>query len=70
MSKATKKIKKAIDLDPKDADNWITWGLIMRVFGNYKSAMHKFKEAIVLEPKNKTTANEIKLLRIIMDLDS
>ena len=52
MSKATKKIKKAIDLDPKDADNWITWGLIMRVFGNYKSAMHKFKEAISLEPKN------------------
>ena len=70
MSKATKKIKKAINIDPKDADNWITWGLIMRVFGNYKSAMHKFKQAIALEPRNKTALDEINLLQRIMILDS
>ena len=35
MAKAIKKIKKAIDLDPKDADNFITWGLIMRTVGKY-----------------------------------
>ena len=42
MAKAIKKIKKAIQLDANDADNWIVWGLIMRTVGNYKSAMHKF----------------------------
>ena len=54
MAKAIKKIKKAIQLDAKDADNWITWGLIMRTVGNYKSAMHKFHEALKLEPNNYT----------------
>ena len=70
MSKATKKIKKAINLDPQDADNWITWGLILRVFGNYKSAMHKFKQALALEPRNQTALDEIDLLERIMILDS
>lgn len=70
MSNATKKIKKAIDLDPNDPDNWITWGLIMRVFGNYVNAMHKFKHALILEPLNRTAQQEIILLNRIMELDS
>ena len=35
MSKAIKKIKKGILLNPSDADNWIVWGLILRTVGNY-----------------------------------
>ena len=70
MVKAIKKIKKAISLDDKDADNWITWGLIMRTVGNYKSAMHKFKEAIKLDPDNETAKGEMELLFKIMNLDA
>ena len=42
MPKAIKKIKKAIYKSPKDADNWVVWGLIMRTVGNYQSARQKF----------------------------
>ena len=70
MAKAIKKIKKAIDLEPKDPDNYITWGLIMRTVGKYPMAMHKFNEALKLEPTNKTAALEIDLLKRIMILDS
>lgn len=70
MVKAIKKIKKAIQLDEKDADNWITWGLIMRTVGNYKSALHKFKEAHRLDPLSETARIEIELLDKIMNLDS
>jgi Tfp pilus assembly protein PilF len=38
MSKACKLIKEAIEIDPSDADNWITWGLILRKVGSYKLA--------------------------------
>ena len=37
----TVKIKKGIYKQPKDADNWVVWGLIMRTVGNYTSAKHK-----------------------------
>lgn len=70
MAKAIKKIKKAIDIDPKDPDNYITWGLIMRTVGKYPMAMHKFNEALKLEPSNKTAVLEIDLLKRIMILDS
>lgn len=59
MAKAIKKIKKAIQLDPKDADNWIVWGLIMRTVGNYKSSVHKFNEALKLDPGNETAKQEL-----------
>jgi Tfp pilus assembly protein PilF len=43
MAKAIKKIKKGIQLNPEDSDNWIVWGLIMRTVGCYTSAKHKFE---------------------------
>ena len=52
MAKAIKQIKRAVQLDGKDPDNWIVWGLILRTVGNYKSAMHKFKQAEKLDPEN------------------
>jgi cytochrome c-type biogenesis protein CcmH/NrfG len=54
MAKAVKKIKKGIQKNPKDADNWIIWGVILRYHGNYKSAKHKFKKALKLAEDNKT----------------
>jgi hypothetical protein len=35
MAKAIKKIKKGIQKNPKDADNWVVWGLIMRYDINF-----------------------------------
>ncbi len=52
MAKAIKKIKKGVIVDPKDSDNWVTWGLIMRTVGSYKSACHKFEEALRIDPEN------------------
>ena len=54
MSKAIKKIKKGIQKNPKDPDNWVVWGLIMRTVGNYQSAKHKFEKARKLDPTNET----------------
>lgn len=69
LSKAIKKIKKGVQLNPKDADNWIVWGLILRTAGNYQSAKHKFDQALKLEPDNETAMFEMDLLHKIMELD-
>ena len=69
MAKAIKKIQKAVQIDPKDVDSWILWGLIMRTVGNYKSAKHKFERAQKLDPENTTAKFEMELLDRIMDLD-
>lgn len=52
MAKAVKKIKKAINKDERDPDNWIIWGLILRTVGNYASAKHKFKKALKIDKDN------------------
>lgn len=70
MGKACKMIKEAIELEPEDPDNWITWGLIMRKVGNYKIAQHKFKKALKLDPDNETAKYELELLERIIELDS
>jgi len=33
MSKAIKQIKKAVDINDKEPENWLVWGLIMRKVG-------------------------------------
>lgn len=70
MGKACKMIKEGIFLDPKDPENWIVWGLIMRKVGNYKLAKQKFEKALSLEPQNTTAKYELDLLQRIMQLDS
>ena len=70
VAEAVKKIKKAVQLEPEDPDNWIVWGLILRSVGSYKSALHKFEHALRLDPDNSTAKYEIELLHRIMDLDS
>lgn len=70
MGKACKMIKEAVDIDNKDPENWITWGLIMRKVGNYKIAKHKFEMALKLDPENETALYELSLLKTIMELDS
>lgn len=62
MAKAIKKIKKGIAKHPKDPDNWVVWGLIMRTVGNYQSAKHKFVKALKLDPNNETAAIELDIV--------
>ena len=59
MGKAVKKIKKGIQKMPKDVDNWIIWGIILRYHGNYRSSKHKFEKAIKLDPGNETAKVEL-----------
>ena len=70
MAKAIKMIKKGVLLDPNDGDNWVIWGLIMRTVGSYKSALHKFEQALKLDRDNQTAKYEMELLQRIMVLDS
>ena len=69
MAKAIKKIKKGIEKNPKDADNWVVWGLIMRTVGNYQSAKHKFEKALRLDPHNETAVFELGIVNRIIELD-
>jgi len=70
MAKAIKKIKKGVILDPNDGDNWVIWGLVMRTVGSYKSALHKFEQALAIDPNNQTARYELEILQRIMVLDS
>ena len=68
-AKSIKKIKKAIMLEPEDADNWVVWGLIMRTVGYYKQAQHKFERALRIDPENQTAKFELEILAKIIELD-
>ena len=70
MAKAVKKIKKGIQKSPKDADNWIIWGVILRYHGNYRSARHKFLKAQKLDASNQTAEQELEIIDRIIKLDS
>lgn len=48
--KSIKKIRKGVTKMPYNADNWIVWGLILRTAGQYKSAKHKFRKALKIDP--------------------
>lgn len=62
MAKAVKKIKKGISKRPKDPENWIIWGLILRTVGNYTSAKHKFKRALKYDKENVTALEELAIV--------
>jgi len=66
MAKSIQKIKEAVEINAKDAHNWIVWGLVMKKVGSYSSAMHKFKMAQKLDPKCQTAAEEITILEKII----
>lgn len=54
LVKAIKKIRKGVQIEPRCADNYIVWGLILRTAGKYSSAKFKYEQALKLEPNNKT----------------
>ena len=70
MGKALKQIKKAVQINEKEPENWLVWGLILRKVGQYKSAQHKFNMALKLDPGNITAKQELLLLQKIEELDS
>ena len=69
MPKAIKKIKNAIHKNPRDSDNWVVWGLIMRTVGNYQSARQKFLKALKLDKNNETAQFELDIVDKIIELD-
>ena len=70
MAKAVKKIKKGIQKHPKDPDNWIIWGVILRYHGNYRSSKHKFLKALKYDKDNETAKQELQAIERIMVLDN
>lgn len=69
FAKAIKKIKKGVQKNPSDPENWTIWGLILRTVGNYISARHKFKKALKLDRQNETAAEELTIVERIIELD-
>jgi len=69
MAKAVKKIKKGIMKIPRDPENWIIWGVILRTVGNYPSAKHKFKRALKYDKDNVVAKEELATIEKIIDLD-
>jgi tetratricopeptide (TPR) repeat protein len=69
FAKAIKKIKKGVQKNPLDAENWIIWGLILRTVGNYISAKHKFKKALKIDRENETAKEELAIVDRIIELD-
>jgi len=51
---AIKKIRKGVQKDALNADNWVVWGLILRTAGKYVSARHKFMRALKIDSDNTT----------------
>lgn len=55
--------------DPKDSDNWVIWGLILRTVGSYEPARHKFKKAVRINPSNEAAKFELDIVERIIELD-
>ena len=68
--KAIKKIRKGVQKQPKNADNWVVWGLILRSAGKYKSAKHKFEKAIKLDSMHETAKQELLLVENLIHFDN
>ena len=68
-SQAITYLKKAIAEAPNDPENWSLWGMIMRSVGNYESARHKLKRALVLDPDCASAKFELEVLDVIVKMD-
>ncbi len=55
--------------NPKDCENWIVWGLILRTVGNYPSSKHKFKRALKIDRDNETAKRELEFVDKFIELD-
>lgn len=66
---AIKQVKKAIDIAPDDANNWVLWGVILRSVGNYESARAKLERALTLEPDHTTANFEMSVLNLVTSMD-
>lgn len=67
--KAIKKIRKGVQKQPENAQNWVVWGLILRSAGKYNSAKHKFEKALKLDKNNETAKHELTLVENLMHFD-
>ena len=67
--KAIKKIRKGVQKQPENSQNWVVWGLILRSAGKYNSAKHKFEKALKLNPHNETAKAELTLVENLMHFD-
>ena len=68
--KAIKKIRKGVQKQPKNADNWVVWGLILRSAGKYKSAKHKFQKALKIDSDHETAKQELTLVENLIHFDT
>jgi len=69
LVRAIKKIRKGVHKQPNNADNWVVWGLILRTAGKYKSAEHKFRKALEMDPANETAKYELAIVKSLIHYD-
>lgn len=70
LVRAIKKIRKGVKKEPKCAENWVVWGLILRTASKYSSAKHKFERALKIDPKNETAQYELSVVNALLFYDS
>jgi tetratricopeptide (TPR) repeat protein len=66
---ALKKIRKACSKYPKEPENWVMWGMILRHCGRYESALHKLKKAQRLAPDSLLVRSELDFVTALLQLD-
>ena len=59
-------IRKAIEIDPIDPENWHMWGHVQVATGDYKSARHKFNMALKIDPDYTQAKKELQKIELVL----
>ncbi|CAI2364430.1 unnamed protein product [Moneuplotes crassus] len=52
-------IRKAIEINPRDPENWVMWGTVQKINGDFSSAKNKFEIALKIEPNHCLATQEL-----------
>lgn len=52
-------IRKAIEINPKDPENWLMWGTVQKINGDFSSAKNKFQIALQIDPTHTLAHQEL-----------
>jgi cytochrome c-type biogenesis protein CcmH/NrfG len=52
-------IRRAIEINPKDPENWLMWGTVQKINGDFSSAKNKFEIALQMDPDHVLAREEL-----------
>lgn len=62
-------IRKSIELDPVDPENWYLWGHILFATGDYISAKHKYEMCGKADPEFRLGEKELTKIANVIECD-